>query len=74
MERSVEWSDRPAPVPLPERPCAAAPWTGTEADEKGISLPLLLVLAGEVAAFAALAASGNMPEIVTVLYRALLTL
>jgi hypothetical protein len=37
-------------------------------------LGLLVLLAGEIAAYAALSASGNMPEIVSVLYRALLTL
>jgi hypothetical protein len=43
-------------------------------DEERLPFALLVVLAGEIAVFAALAASGNIPSTVTVLYRALLTL
>jgi hypothetical protein len=73
MERSVGRSDRPVSGSWAERPRAVDGWSAAS-DEKGLPLSLLLLLAGEIAAFAALAASGNMPEIVTVLYRALLTL
>ena len=43
-------------------------------DEARLPVALLVLLLGEIAAFAALAASGNMPAVVTVLFRALLTL
>ena len=49
-------------------------WSAAANDEERLPFALLAVLAGEIAAFAALAASGNMPGVVTVLYRALLTL
>jgi len=73
MERSADLSDRPLAGPRVESPRAAS--VGTEAgDARELPVALLLLLAGEVAAFAGLVASGNMPQIVTVLYRALLTL
>lgn len=54
------------------RDVVARPWE--PADEARLPVALLVLLAGEIVAFAALAASGNMPGVVTVLYRALLTL
>ena len=74
MERRMARSDRPVPGSWAERPRTVAGWVAAAGDERGLPIALLLLLAGEIAAFAALAASGNMPGIVTVLYRALLTL
>lgn len=74
MERSEVGADRPASGSWPDRGRATAARADEDGDERSLPLSLLLLLAGEVAAFAALAASGNMPEIVSVLYRALLTL
>ena len=73
MERSVGRSDRPVSGSRAERLPRVDGWSAAS-DEKGLPLSLLLLLAGEIGAFVALAASGNMPGIVTVLYRALLTL
>lgn len=74
MERSMGRSVRPVADSWAERPRDASGWSTAARDEKGLPVTLLLLLAGEIAAFAALAASGNIPGIVTVLYRALLTL
>jgi hypothetical protein len=74
MERSVGRSDRPDSGSWAERPRAAAGSSESVDGERELPVALLLLLAGEIAAVAALAASGNMPAIVSVLYRALLTL
>ena len=74
MERSVGRSDRPVPDSWAKRPRDASGWSTAARDERDLPAALLILLAGEIAAFAALAASGNMPRIVTVLYGALLTL
>jgi len=74
MERSVVRSDRRLAVSRAECPQDAAGWSEATSDERGLPLGLLVLLAGEIGAFAALVASGNMPAIVSVLYRALLTL
>ncbi len=74
MERSVDRVGRPMAGSRAERRRAAVGWSAATGDEEGLPVALLVLLAGEIAAFAALAASGNMPEIVSVLYRALLTL
>ena len=74
MERSEGRSVRPESGSWAGRPRAAAGWSASASDEREVPVALLLLLGGEVAAFAALAASGNMPPIVSVLYRALLTL
>lgn len=72
MERSVDRVGRPIAGSRAER--LRAGWSAATGDEERLPVALLVLLAGEIAAFAALAASGNMPEIVSVLYRALLTL
>ena len=74
MERSVDRFDRPVSDSWAEHPREASGWSADDGLERRLPIALLLLLAGEIAAFAALAASGNMPGIVTVLYRALLTL
>ena len=74
MERSADLSDRPLAGPRVESPRAASVGTEATGDARELPVALLFLLAGEVAAFAGLVASGNMPQIVTVLYRALLTL
>jgi hypothetical protein len=74
MERSMVRADRPVSGSWAERPRAVSGWSAAAGEEKGLPVALLFLLAGELAAFAALAASGNMPGIVSVLYRALLTL
>jgi hypothetical protein len=74
MERSVGRFDRPVSGSGAEWRRGLAGWSGAAGDEERLPLGLLVLLAGEIAAFAALSASGNMPEIVSVLYRALLTL
>jgi len=74
MERSADRFDRRVAVSRAECPREAAGWSEATSDEQGLPVGLLVLLAGEIVAFAALAASGNMPSIVSVLYRALLTL
>jgi len=74
MERSMDRFDRRVAVSLAECAREAAGWSEATSDEHGLPVGLLVLLAGEIGAFAALAASGNMPSIVSVLYRALLTL
>lgn len=74
MECSADRAVHPGAESAAERPSRFPGWAAAENDEGRLPLTLLVVLAGEIAAFAALAASGNMPDIVTVLYRALLTL
>ena len=74
MERSVDRFDRPVSDSRAEHPREASGWSSETGLEGQLPTALLLLLAGEIAAFAALAASGNMPGIVTVLFRALLTL
>jgi hypothetical protein len=74
MERSVDRFDRRVAISRAERPQGAAGWSETTGDEERLPIGLLVLLAGEIGVFAALAASGNMPSIVSVLYRALLTL
>jgi hypothetical protein len=74
MERSADRFDRRVAVSRAECPRVAAGWSEATSDEQRLPFGLLVLLAGEIAAFAALAASGNMPPIVSVLYRALLTL
>lgn len=72
MERSEGRSDRPMPGNRSVGGEALADRAASGRDIRTAALVLLLV--GEAAAFAALVASGNMPGIVTMLYRALLTL
>ncbi len=72
MERSEGRSVRPVPVFRSVGSEALADRAATGKEIRTAALVLLLV--GEAAAFAALVASGNMPGIVTMLYRALLTL
>jgi len=74
MERSVDRFDRRGVVSRAACSREGAGWSDATRDEQGVPLGLLVVLAGEIVAFAALAASGNMPAIVSMLYRALLTL
>lgn len=74
MERSVDRFDRRRAVSRVECSREAAGWSEATGGERALPVGLLVLLAGEIAAFAALAASGNMPVIVSVLYRALLTL
>ena len=74
MERSADRFDRRVAVSRVECSRDAAGWSEATSDEHGLPVGLLVLLAGEIGAFAALAASGNMPSIVSVLYRALLTL
>ena len=74
MERSADRFDRRVAVSRAGCPREAAGWSEATSGEQGLPLGLLVLLAGEIVAFAALAASGNMPSIVSVLYRALLTL
>ena len=74
MERSADRFDRQVAVSRAECSREAAGWSEATRDEHGLPVGLLVLLAGEIGAFAALAASGNMPSIVSVLYRALLTL
>ena len=74
MERSVDRFDRRVAVSRAECSRDAAGWLEATSDERGLPVGLLVLLAGEIGAFAALVASGNMPSIVSVLYRALLTL
>jgi hypothetical protein len=74
MERSMDRFDRRVAVSRAECSREAAGWSEATSDERGLPVGLLVLLAGEVVAFAALATSGNMPSIVSVLYRALLTL
>jgi hypothetical protein len=73
MERSVGRSDHPVPDSWVEPSREASGWRAAAGEERHVAA-LVLLLAGEIVAFAALAASGNMPGIVTMLYRALLTL
>ncbi len=72
MERSEGWSDRP--VSSWAKPRREAPAGTAVAGDETRLRALVLLLAAEAVAFAALVASGNMPQIVSVLYRALLTL
>ncbi len=74
MECSADRVGHPGAESAAERPSRPAGWSAAANDEERLPFALLAVLVGEIAAFAALAASGNMPGIVTVLYRALLTL
>ncbi len=74
MECSADRVGHPGEESPAERPARFPGWSAAANDEERLPFALLAVLAGEIAAFAALAASGNMPDIVTVLYRALLTL
>ena len=74
MERSVDRVGRPMAGSRAERPRGIAEGSAAAGDEERRTVALLVLLVGEIAAFAALAASGNMPAIVPVLYRALLTL
>lgn len=74
MERSIERTDHPVPGSRVVCPGEAPVRLDATAAGRRLDALLLLLLAGEIAAFAALTASGNMPAIVTVLYRALLTL
>lgn len=74
MERSIGRPDHPVPGSGAGRPLAIPGRLDAAGREKRLDAMLVLLLAGEIAAFAALTASGNMPAIVTVLYRALLTL
>jgi hypothetical protein len=74
MERSEGRFDRPASGLGEECRRGLERWSAAACDEERLPVGLLVLLAGEIVAFAALAASGNMPEIVSVLYRALLTL
>jgi len=72
MERSMGLSDRPVPgCPVG---LAEGDRTAPVGGERRIPALLSLLLLGEAAAFAALQVSGNIPEIVTVLVRALLLL
>ena len=73
MERSVGLSGRPEPSW--QREVGIASSLAPEAAPSQRRLPgVALLLLGEIVAFAALQVSGNIPEIVTVLFRALLTL
>jgi hypothetical protein len=74
MERSMDRFDRRAPVSRADWSREGAGWPDATSEEQGLPAGLLVFLAGEIVGFAALAASGNMPAIVSVLYRALLTL
>ena len=74
MERSMDRFDRRVAVSRAECAREAAGWSEATSDEQGLPVGLLVLLAGEIGAFAALAASGNMPSVISVLYRALLTL
>ena len=74
MERSVDRVGRPMADLRVERPRGIAEGSAATGDEQRQTVALLVLLVGEIAAFAALAASGNMPGIVSVLFRALLTL
>lgn len=74
MGRNVDRIDRPVSVSGSECPRERAGWSETVGDEERLPGGLLFLLAAEIVAFAALSASGNMPQIVTVLFRALLTL
>lgn len=74
MERSADRFDRRVVVSRAECSREVAGWSEATSGEQGLPIGLLVLLAGEIGAFAALAASGNMPAIVSVLYRALLTL
>ncbi len=74
MERSMDRFDRRGAVSRADWSREVAGWTDATSEEQGLPVGLLVVLAGEIVGFAALAASGNMPVIVSVLYRALLTL
>ena len=74
MERSVDPFVRPVTGSEAERPWGLAGRSAAAADEERLPAGLLVLLAGEIAAYAALSASGNMPEILSVLFRALLTL
>lgn len=74
MECSADRACHPGSEAAAERAPRVPGWSAAANDEERLPFGLLAVLAGEIAAFAALAASGNMPDIVTVLYRALLTL
>ena len=74
MECSADRVGHPGAESAAVRPSRFPGWPAAQENEERLPFALLVVLAGEIAAFAALAASGNMPGIVTVLYRALLTL
>ena len=74
MERSVGRFDRPVSGSVAGCRRGLADWSATASDEEGLPVGLLVLLVGEIVAFAALSASGNMPGVVSVLYRALLTL
>ena len=74
MERSMGLSDRPVPGCPVGRADAERDRTAPFGGERRVPGLLSLLLLGEAAAFAALQVSGNIPEIVTVLVRALLLL
>ncbi|HPA52852.1 MAG TPA: hypothetical protein PLP50_14755 [Thermoanaerobaculia bacterium] len=74
MERSMGLSDRPVPGRLVGRLRAEGDRPTTVEGERRVPGLLSLLLLGEAAAFAALQVSGNIPETVTVLVRALLLL
>ncbi|HRY42466.1 MAG TPA: hypothetical protein P5164_00855 [Thermoanaerobaculia bacterium] len=74
MERSMGLSDRPVPGCPVGRARAEGDRTAPVEGERRVPGLLSLLLLGEAAAFAALQVSGNIPEIVTVLVRALLLL
>lgn len=74
MERSADRFDRPVEDSGAACRGGLDGWSETLGDSEGLPAWLFLLLLGELAAFAALTASGNIPQIVSVLYRALLTL
>ncbi|MBK9964550.1 MAG: hypothetical protein IPP07_06485 [Holophagales bacterium] len=74
MERSMDRFYHRGSVSRAACSREVAGWPDATVEEQGVPVGLLVVLAGEIVGFAALAASGNMPAIVSVLYRALLTL
>jgi len=74
MERSEGRTDRLGAGVRMERLRDVVARPDAAVDETRLPVALLVLLAGEIVAFAALSASGNMPGVVTVLYRALLTL
>ena len=74
MERSVGRTDLPVPGSRVVCPREVPVRLDATSNGKRLDTLLFLLLAGEIATFAALTASGNMPAIVSVLYRALLTL
>ena len=74
MERSEGRTDRLGAGVRMERLRDVVARPDAAVDETRLPVALLVLLAAEIVAFAALSASGNMPGVVTVLYRALLTL